>query len=173
MPKVIIVDEKDQIIGSEEKLAARKKGLIRRVSRILLFNDQGEFLIHKRAPGISLGNRWNQSASGHVDEGESYEQAAYRELEEELGLADIKLEEVDYFYNEETATGRRSSKFNKVYRGLHNDQPINPDSKEISEIKWINRKDLDQRIVQEPEAFREGFILTWQRYNNKFDNINR
>lgn len=166
MAKVIIVDNEDKIIGVEEKSLAREKGLIRRVSRVLLFNQNEELLIHKRSAHGSLSNRWNQSASGHVDEGETYEQAAYRELEEELGLTDIKLKEVDYFYNEETATGRRSPKFNKVYVGAYNNQPISPDSGEISEVKWISSQDLNAWITKKPEDFCEAFIKTWQRYIN-------
>lgn len=170
MPKVIIVDQEDKIIGAEEKNIAKEKELIRRVSRILLFNNKGELLIHKRAPGVSLPNRWNQSASGHVDEGETYEQAAYRELAEELGLKDIKLDEVDYFYNEETATGRKSPKFNRVYKGVWNGQTIKPDPLEVSEIRWISPQDLDTWIEKDPEVFCQAFINTWQRYKNNITN---
>ena len=42
---------------------------------------------------------WESSVTRHVLSGETYEKAAYRELEEELGLTKLKLEKITDFKN--------------------------------------------------------------------------
>lgn len=52
------------------------------------------------------GGLWNTTASGHVDEGESYEETASRELCEEMGIEGVLLEEIDYYKTENTHAER-------------------------------------------------------------------
>lgn len=85
MPKVTIVNNQDEVIGVEDRKTAFANGLIRRNSRIWLFNPRAEIFLQKRSAAKDIfPNRWTESAGGHVDEGETYEQAAHRELEEEI-----------------------------------------------------------------------------------------
>lgn len=100
MPKVTIVNNQDEVIGAAEKSEAFAKGLIRRTARILIVDQDGRVFLQKRGPNkFPFPNRWTESAGGHVDEGESYEQVAHRELEEEIGLKDLRIEKIDYFYD--------------------------------------------------------------------------
>ena len=77
MVNITFVDEQDNVIGAGSKQEAWTKGIYHRVSRIFLFNSKGELLIQKRSDNcVSLPGRWDQSAAGHVDEGETYLEAA-------------------------------------------------------------------------------------------------
>lgn len=89
-----VVDEDDQIIGQ----AAREEvhgnpELIHRVIHILVFNSQNELYLQKRDihKDVQPG-KWDTSVGGHVDKGESYQDAALREMEEELGIKGAPLE---------------------------------------------------------------------------------
>lgn len=53
---LILVDEKDKQIGTEEKLQAHKKGKIHRALSVLVFNSKGEMLIQKRADSKNYSN---------------------------------------------------------------------------------------------------------------------
>ena len=50
-PEVILVNEKDEAIGTMEKLEAHEKGLLHRAFSIFVFNSNNELLIHQRAFG--------------------------------------------------------------------------------------------------------------------------
>jgi 8-oxo-dGTP pyrophosphatase MutT (NUDIX family) len=71
--------------------------------QILTFNSRSELYVHKRTltkdifPGY-----YNPVAGGVVLAGESYEEGAARELEEELGILGVPLKPLfDFFYNDE------------------------------------------------------------------------
>jgi len=57
---------------------------------VFLFNKSLELLIKKRGVKCSKPGFW-EIVSGHVDSGESYEDAAYREVKEEVGI-NVSLE---------------------------------------------------------------------------------
>ena len=92
-----IVDENDQIISQ----AARDQvhgnpSLIHRVIHILVFNSQNELYLQKRNMNKDVQpGKWDTSVGGHVDKGESYRDAAVREMEEELS---IKGPDLKYLY---------------------------------------------------------------------------
>lgn len=76
MSNVIWVDENDAVLGEVDREKAHKEGLLHRVAAIYLVNDRGEILVNERAKDGYL----DHSSAGHVDVGESYLEAAKREL---------------------------------------------------------------------------------------------
>ncbi|MDO8574308.1 MAG: NUDIX domain-containing protein, partial [bacterium] len=94
MPKTTFVDEEDNIIGYGTRTEALEKGIIYRIVQIFLFNSKRQLLIQKRSKNVRGGGKWDQSAGGRVDEGENYNEAARRELKEELGITSVPLREV-------------------------------------------------------------------------------
>ncbi len=92
-----VVDEDDRIIGE----AAREQvhgnpELIHRVVHVLVFNSNKELYLQKRDMNKDVQpGKWDTSVGGHVDKGESYQDAAVREMEEELG---IKGAQLNYLY---------------------------------------------------------------------------
>lgn len=96
-----IVDSSDNVLGAATKEVVRQKGLYSRVAFIILLNQQGElFLQQRKATKKTYPLYWSGSAAGHVKSGESYKEAAIRELEEELGIR-TELNEVGKFVSEE------------------------------------------------------------------------
>lgn len=61
----------------------------------ILPDGTDEWLIMKRAPGILLGGTW-QMVQGHIEDGETAYQTAYRELGEETGLRPEAFYQVSY-----------------------------------------------------------------------------
>lgn len=51
-----------------------------------------EVLLQLRQNTGFMDGHWAAAAAGHVDEGESFESAAWREAREELGLTEIQVE---------------------------------------------------------------------------------
>ena len=92
MENVILVDEKDSVLGEVSREEAHKDGLWHRVAVVYLLNAKGEILIQERKDSPGFG--FDHSSAGHVDHWESYLDAAKRELGEELGVYNVELKEV-------------------------------------------------------------------------------
>ncbi|MFC1812211.1 NUDIX hydrolase YfcD [Thermodesulfobacteriota bacterium] len=96
---VSIVDEENNLIGTEFRSVMRLKGLIHRASYILVFNSKEQIFVQKRTltkdvyPGY-----YDVAAGGVVLAGETYEESAERELEEELGIRGVSLKRLFDFY---------------------------------------------------------------------------
>ena len=81
-----VVNERDEVIGRAPRKEVHAKGLMHRAVHVLVLNARGEVFLQKRSmkkdrqPG-----KWDSSAAGHVDSGETYDVCAVRELQEEIG----------------------------------------------------------------------------------------
>jgi len=69
---------------------AAQDGITRLVAGVAAFDPKGRILLLRRAAGDSLPGLW-EIPSGRVEEGETIEQAAKRELSEEAGLRGVDL----------------------------------------------------------------------------------
>lgn len=164
MANITYVDSNDQVIGYGSRAEAIEKWIAHRIARVFLFNSKGEVLIQKRSDKhASLPNRWDQSAAGHVDEGETYEQAAYRELKEEVGVTDVPLKEAAKYYTEETDEPKVKKRFQALYVGTF-DGPIQIDNYEVSESRWIKPDELRAWMQERPDDFTQGFIKCFETY---------
>ena len=86
MEKIDVVDGNDNVVGESTREEAHAKGLLHRIVHVIIRNSKGEILLQKRSKNDGIGN-WDASVGGHVDTGESYEQAAKREMMEEVGIS--------------------------------------------------------------------------------------
>jgi 16S rRNA (adenine1518-N6/adenine1519-N6)-dimethyltransferase len=80
-----IVDEHDAVIGAMPRDEVHVRDLRHRAIHVQIFNGAGEVFLQKRSIWKDRSpTKWDSSTAGHVDTGESYEQAARRELMEEI-----------------------------------------------------------------------------------------
>jgi isopentenyldiphosphate isomerase len=130
-----------------------------RAVHILLFNAAGQLLLQKRSLKKDLNQGlWDTSAAGHVDDGETYDICAPRELQEELGVtADLtalfKLE----------PTPDLGMEFIQVYCCHHNG-PFELAVDEIDESRWQDKHEIDDRVDQNDATLTETFKIVWHRY---------
>lgn len=87
MPKIIIVDDEDRVIGHKERVGVGSDDIYR-VSALWLTNSRGQILLAQRKltkkhdPG-----KWGPAVAGTVEEGETYLSNIVKEIQEEIGLA--------------------------------------------------------------------------------------
>lgn len=167
MAKIVIVDKNDNVIGSAEKLDVLQKGLIRRIVRIFLFNSKGELFLQWRSKKMeTYPETWDQSAGGHVDEGETYLQAAKRETSEELGIHVENFEEIGKCYLEDDYKGRKIKEFSMVYKIVY-DGDISIDNDEVAKGMWFSLEEVDRLVDESPEKFPDAFIRIYKKYRNE------
>ena len=154
-----VVDEHDRIIDRRPRSEIHALKLRHRAVHILVFNDQQQLLLQKRSMKKDLNKGlWDTSAAGHVDDGETYETCAPRELHEELGVtADL----IPLFKLKPTVD--LGMEFIQVYRCRHNG-PFTACSDEIDEIRWMDMSEIDMQVNQQDASMTETFKIIWRRY---------
>jgi len=88
-----IVDENDRVIGTARRSECHgNPALIHRAVHVLVVNQKGDLLLQKRSARKDIQpGKWDTSVGGHLEIGESYRDAAVREMHEELGLTGLPL----------------------------------------------------------------------------------
>ncbi len=90
---VDIVDDDDQVIATVTRAEMRARRLQHRSVGIVVMSEDGRLLVHRRSATKDIWpGWWDIAAGGVVATGESYDDAARRELAEELGIAGVELE---------------------------------------------------------------------------------
>ncbi|MBO5997845.1 MAG: NUDIX domain-containing protein [Alphaproteobacteria bacterium] len=130
------------------------------VAGVFLFNSKGNIILQKIALTKKTdAGKWSYSAAGHVDAGESYETAALRELNEEMGICTSKLTFVDK--NCVIMDGRIRS-FHHVFKVVSDDK-ITFDTKEVADIREFTIPELKQEITNHPENFKPIFARIFMK----------
>lgn len=135
-----IVNERDEIVGQATKDEIAAQRLICRVAMVMLVNGNGELLLQQRAvTKKTYPLYWSSAAVGHVESGETYEEAAKRELMEEIGV-DTPLEFVEKFYSdvERTMVG--------VFMGFY-DGLVRIDPHEVARVALFTPASLTKERV--------------------------
>lgn len=152
-----IVNESDEVIG---KIKENEQKNIRpnqlRFINILIFNDENKILVPKRSSNRKIfPNCYDFSVGGHVNSGETYEQAAYRELEEELGIKNVELNKVAYFnpYISESNT------FQTVYILNYDKAITNYDKDGIEDIFYFTKEEIKKLMNNKPNLFKTDYFV--------------
>jgi isopentenyl-diphosphate delta-isomerase len=103
----------------------------------MLANSRGELLLHQRAATKKAYPLfWSGAAAGHLISGETYEEAARRELKEEIGV-EASLEFVEKFYSEP------DREMVGVFLGFH-DGPIEVEPHEVERVEYFSVERLQR-----------------------------
>ena len=143
---VAIVDKGNNVVGSAPRREMRAKRLPHRSTYILVFNSQGQLYVQKRTLTKDLfPGYYDPAAGGVVLAGESYEESARRELEEEMGIRDVPLNWLfDFFYSDDH-TRVWGGVFSCAYDGRIVLQP-----EEIESGAFLQISDILRRAQTEP-----------------------
>ena len=99
----------------------------------------------------SHGNLTWSLPKGHLEEGESLEAAAVREVTEETGIAGrvvAPLGVIDFYF---TAEGQRIHKTVHHYLLLAESGELNSDDVEVDEVAWVPLAELPDRLAYADE----------------------
>lgn len=153
MEEVILVDENDQVLGTMEKIQAHREGLLHRAFSVLIFNDQGKMLIHKRASDkYHCGGLWTNACCSHPRLNEETIDAAKRRLTEEMGFT-CDLKYVDSFiYKVDFENGLTEHEYDHMFIGKYND-PFQPNPEEVEDWKFLSINEIKKDIEKQPDLY--------------------
>lgn len=138
-----IVDDDDRVIGRAPRRRCHgDPSLVHRVAHVLVFSSDGRLLLQKRAASKDIQpGRWDTSVGGHLDIGESYLQAAYREMAEELGLTEVPL---TYLYPSQIRNQIESENIATFL--AYSEGPFCFNPTEVSEIRFWTPAEIDAAL---------------------------
>ncbi len=160
--QVILVNEKDEVIGYAPKMAAHKKALLHRAFSVFIFNDKGELLLQQRAAHkYHSPTLWTNTVCSHQRKDEANTDAGKRRLKEEMGItADLK-EIFHFIYKAPFDNGLTEHELDHVMIGFSNNKPeINPD--EVMAYKWEGLDKIAEDIQKNPESYTEWFKIIFK-----------
>lgn len=165
-PPIQIVNEHNEPVGGMPIEEAYAQGLIHRVVYIIVEDYDANILLQKRGPKlVNQPNCWDISAAGHVDFGEDDLTAASRELHEELGLKNQALAEISSFFRKGPINGKIQQRFVKVFKvSIAHDTPINFDTNEVTEVRWMSVPEIQKLIKQEPSKVAIALVDCIERF---------
>lgn len=137
-----IVDENDIEVGTARRSEIHRRAWRHRAVHIVVCNSKGQVLLQRRGllkdtyPGY-----WDVSVGGHVGVDESYEDAAAREIREELGVKTPLR-----FIRKISACAQTGWEFVGLFTCLR-EGPFSPPPEEISELQWMNPGEVLRRAV--------------------------
>jgi len=162
--KVVLVNTRDESLGTMEKIEAHRKGRLHRAFSVFLFDDRDRLILQRRAlskyhsPGL-----WANTCCSHPREHESVIEAGRRRLNEEMGLdADLRPM-FTFIYRAEMGNGLVEHELDHVLVGQTSKAPsINPD--EVAEYRSWSLAEIREDLELNPSHYTAWFKIVFDRF---------
>jgi isopentenyl-diphosphate delta-isomerase len=174
-----VVDDKDKLTGKKASYdIVHDKGLWYRGVHVIIYTPEKEIVMQKRSPSLKYHpNDIEISVGGGVDAGETPEQAAVREVQEELGL---KLNKNDLSYIGKVKSNHKTkTQMNKVFIYSYSacvpksDLNLNIVSEETSKVFLISHRKLRKALRVHRIKGIGKVLSTYAYWNYLLDSIPR
>ena len=151
-----VIDEHDivqQTLSYDQVHITKKR---HRIIHLMIQNSKGQILLQKRSSQkTSYPLHWSMSVGGHVQTGETYDQAAVREAEEELGFVPTRMKELTKeAYIDAHGHSIIFTAFITTYDGAFT---INKE--EVEEIKFFSKEEIKHFMQTKKDMHPELLFL--------------
>ncbi|MEZ0089374.1 NUDIX domain-containing protein [Streptacidiphilus sp. EB129] len=137
-----IVDTEDRVVGQARRAEAYARRLRHRCVFVLARDEQDRIFVHRRTAGkLVFPSLYDMFVGGVVGAGESYDEAARREAEEELGVTGLSPTPLFRFLYE-TA---EHSWWSAVYE-TRTPVTVAPQVEEVAWHSFLTEAELAQRL---------------------------
>ncbi|GAB4543086.1 MAG: NUDIX domain-containing protein [Thermodesulfovibrionia bacterium] len=145
--KIISVLPRSEIHGNPS--------LIHRVVHVLVFDSRGGLILQKRSMNKDVAKgKWDTSVGGHVNLGETIDEAVMREMREELGITDSSPKFLYSYIHSNPYETELVYTYTCIYDG-----EINFNTEEIDEVRSWRLEEIEERLNQ--GIFSENFKHEW------------
>lgn len=128
-----LVDEQGKVTGKASRAECHSGSkLLHPVVHLHVFNPAGELYLQLRSltKDIQPG-KWDTAVGGHIDYGETVEDALYREAREELGITVFTPKLLARYVFESAIEKELVHSYTTVYEG-----PLTPDNSELADGRF-------------------------------------
>ncbi|MEV8596656.1 NUDIX domain-containing protein [Streptomyces sp. NPDC052012] len=141
-----IVDENDRVTGQAPRGEAYARGLRHRCVFVWVRDAAGRVFVHRRTPGkLVFPSLYDMFVGGVVGAGESYDEAALREAEEELGVSGLPAPRYLFKFLYDDGAGR--TWWSAVYE-VRCDLPVRPQAEEVAWHDFLAEAELRRRLAE-------------------------
>lgn len=141
-----IVDENDQVIGQSPRGEAYAKGLRHRCVFIQARDAAGRLFVHRRTPTkLVFPSLYDMFVGGVVGAGESYDDAALREAEEELGVSGLPAPRFLFKFLYDDGAGR--TWWSAVYE-VRCEPEVHPQVEEVAWHDFLPEAEVERRLTR-------------------------
>jgi len=164
--RVILVDEFDNPIGTEEKLKAHEDGVLHRAFSVFIFDTSGKMLLQKRASEkYHSGGLWTNTCCSHPKPNELTLDAANRRLMEEMGMKSELHYCFSFQYKAELDSDLIENEFDHVFIGVTDDLPI-LNTNEAEGFKYMETEQVIDAMEENPKDYTEWFKICINELNH-------
>ncbi|MER5834165.1 NUDIX domain-containing protein [Streptomyces sp. NPDC002130] len=140
-----IVDENDHVIGQSPRGEAYALGLRHRCVFVQARDAEGRVLVHRRTPTkLVFPSLHDMFVGGVVGAGESYDEAALREAEEELGVTGLPQPRHLFTFLYDNGSGR--TWWSAVYE-VRCELPVQPQVEEVAWHGFLPEAEIERRLT--------------------------
>ena len=159
-----VVNKEDIVVNRQTRQKCVEQGLLHRAVVVFLKNHLGDTYLQKRSRQVLFyPGYWCASATGHVSSGESYLEAAKREVREELGI-ECHLSELGRFTSPKWKIGRLVEwEHITVFEGVA-DNPKIVLSDETEEGRFLTPSEFKRLVEKQPGMFTPDTLLALKYY---------
>lgn len=161
--KIDIFNEKNEPLETQRSmLSAHLFNMWHRSAHIWIYNSKGELLLQRRSEEMStFPGKWDLSAAGHLDAGESPEQGALRELKEEIGIKakkeDLEFSKVKKISQDLKFLGvpTKNNEFCYIYLTAYTGDvsELKMQESEVDNLKFFDLQELKRMLKRKEEKF--------------------
>jgi isopentenyl-diphosphate Delta-isomerase len=171
---VILVNDRDEPVGTMEKIEAHRRALLHRAFSVFIFNRKGEMLLQQRALNkYHSAGLWTNACCSHPKPAEETKNAAERRLQEELGFT-VELKKIfDFIYKSGFDNGLTEHEFDHVYAGTY-DAVIVPNRDEVNDYCFKSMDEIKASLQSHPLKYTAWFHIAFpmvEQWRNKVEGV--
>jgi isopentenyl-diphosphate delta-isomerase type 1 len=155
-----IFDDGGQMLGLRSRERVHSSGAWHRAVNVVLFRSDGKLLLQRRSARKDVyPGAWDLSVAEHLETGESYLEAAYRGLREELSIDAVLLEPFGGMFQQELVNSRknvRDREFQMYFIGMCDQAPAKC-AAEVAETRHVSWEQVAAMRVKSPSEFTPWF----------------
>jgi isopentenyldiphosphate isomerase len=160
-----VVDDDDNVIGKATRKEVHSKHLIHRSVMFFIFDKKGKIFVSQRTKNKEFFKEyWSIGLGGHINAGETYDEAVVREAKEEANI-----DEKPFFMGSlKLRIPNKSDNENARVYGFITDKKLKFDLFEIKQGTFMTVEEMEEKIKKEkflPET--KDLLEILKKFKNK------